>query len=327
LPDSVRWMRASRSLLSSTPSSAAYFWSHRLHAQIRRRLIDSRFDVILVHCAFVARYVPKSGNAYKILDYGDLDSAKWSEYSQARSLPLSLGYALEAYKLRGYEREVALNFHHCTVTTEAEKREFERLGVSVPCTVIPNGVDTAYFSRKRPKSNGTPAVVFLGRMDYFPNIDGVCHFAQRVFPLVRSKLPNVEFRIVGSAPPRKIRQLGRLPGVLVTGHVQDVRRYFDDVTVSIAPLRIARGTQNKILESMAMGIPVVATPEAAKGIQAVPGRDFMVADNPHGFAEHILNLLRDVRMREILAGSARTQIEKSHLWSRSMRILDSLLAM
>src|SRR5262249_49805382 len=113
VPDPIRWVRASQSLLSGKPSSVAYFWSPRLYSRIWDRLFVSKFDVILVHCAFVAEYVAKWKNTYKILDYVDIDSVKWSEYSRRRSFPLSIGYALEAKKLRRYEREVAGCFHHC----------------------------------------------------------------------------------------------------------------------------------------------------------------------------------------------------------------------
>src|SRR5262249_13019661 len=145
-------------------------------------------------------------------------------------------------------------------------------------------------------------------------------------PLVRAKMPNIEFRIVGSAPHPKIRHLGKIPGIVVTDHVADVRTYLQDAAVSIAPLRIASGTQNKILESMAMRIPVVATPEAAKGIQAAPGRDLMVADNPETFSKHILNFLQNAGLRERFADAARAQVERAHQWPLSMRILDDLLA-
>jgi len=163
-------------------------------------------------------------------------------------------------------------------------------------------------------------------MDYFPNIDGVCHFVETVFPVLRAKMPNVEFRIVGSAPARKIRELEKIPGVFVTGYVPDVRTYLKDAAVSIAPLRIARGTQNKILESMAMGIPVVATPEAANGIQATPGRDLLVAHNTESFAKHILELLRNRLLRESISSAAHGQVQIAHQWPHSMRILDNVLS-
>src|SRR5204863_8321585 len=127
--------------------------------------------------------------------------------------------------------------------------------------------------------------------DYFPNIDGVCYFAEDVFPLVRQKIPNAKFIIVGSDPSRRIRELQRIAGISVTGHVADVRTYLEDAAVSIAPLRIARGTQNKILESMAMGIPVITTPQAAKGIQAIPGHHMLVAEHAPSFAEKVIEVL------------------------------------
>src|SRR5262249_46278616 len=181
-------------------------------------------------------------------------------------------------------RNLALRFDQCSVTTQHERESFQNLRVTIPCTVIPNGVDTSYFRRTGNHGGSASVIVFLGRMDYFPNIDGVRYFVKEVLPLVRAKMPNVEFRIVGSNPSSKIQELAKTPRITVTGHVPDVRDYVGDAAVSIAPLRIARGTQNKILESMAMGVPVVASSQAAKGIDAVPGRDFLVAEKAQEFA-------------------------------------------
>jgi glycosyltransferase involved in cell wall biosynthesis len=163
-------------------------------------------------------------------------------------------------------------------------------------------------------------------MDYFPNIDAVSYFARSVFPMIRAKMPDAEFRVIGSAPPPRIRHLERIPGIQVTGHVPDVRTYVMDAAVSVAPLRIARGTQNKILESMAMGIPVVATSEAAKGIQATPGRDLLVGDDADAFAKHVLSLLQNVRLREELSRAGIRQVKNAHLWTNCMDLLDGVLA-
>jgi sugar transferase (PEP-CTERM/EpsH1 system associated) len=325
LPDSIRWLRAVKALFTTTPSSVAYFASPRLQSRIRQKMQETNFDIVFVHCAFVAQYVLDSKASVRILDYGDIDSAKWREYSHWKSLPFSAGYAIEARKLRNYEREVASRFHHCTVTTSGEEEEFQSLGVSMPCTVIPNGVDTTYFSKDVRRMSTHPVIVFVGRMDYYPNIDAVCFFAESIFPRIRPKVPNVEFRIIGSDPSRQVRELAKIPGITVTGHVSDVRTHLKDALLSVAPLRIARGTQNKILESMAIGLPVVATPQAAKGIQAVPGRDFLVAGKPDLFAQEVVNLLKDASLRERFARAARKQIEIAHLWPTSMGTLDGLL--
>jgi polysaccharide biosynthesis protein PslH len=324
LPSGTRWLQACRALMTKTPSSVAYFWSPRLYERIKQRILCREFDVVIVHCAFMAQYV-KDHAGFRILDFGDLDSAKWSEYSRWKAWPISLGYALESKKLQKYERQMAERFNYCTVTARGEKEEFETLRVSTPCRVIPNGVDTSYFSAEEKLFDRGCKLVFLGRMDYFPNIDAVRYFVDKIFPLIRQKKPNLEFGIVGAKPSRKVRELADVRGVTVTGHVPDVRSYLAGAVVSVAPLRIARGTQNKILESMAMGVPVVATPQAAKGIQAIPGEHLLVAEQPEMFARHVIDILENVDLQRRLAVRARTQIENAHAWATSMKILDQLL--
>src|SRR5262249_54683945 len=156
---------------------------------------------------------------------------------------------------------------------------------------------TRYFSKIDSAPCPEPVIAFLGRMDYFPNIDGVCYFAEKIFPIVRQRVANARFVIIGSDPPRQVRSLSAIAGVTVTGHVADVRPYVRDAALTVAPLRIARGTQNKILESMAMGIPVVATPQAAKGIQAIPDRHLLVAENGENFAHKVVDVLTKESLR------------------------------
>ncbi len=325
LPKRVRWMQAVGALASRTPCSVAYFHSARLKQRVHEAWRRRAFDAVVVHCAFAAQYVLDLRSGFRILDLGDLDSGKWVDYADCRAWPLSAGYEFEARRLRRYEQEQARQFDHCTLTSLGELEAFKSFGLSVPCTLIPNGVDLEYF-RARPQ---TPAdsfvIVFLGRMDYFPNIDGVSHFARQIFPAIRQSEPKAELRIIGSNPTRAVRSLAQLPGVSVTGYVPDVRPYLADAAVGVAPLRIARGTQNKILELMAMGVPVVATPEAAEGVQVVPGRHILVADSHEGFARQVIELLRKPKLREEISQAARQQLQTVHCWSLSMQILDNLL--
>jgi sugar transferase (PEP-CTERM/EpsH1 system associated) len=325
VPSPVRWMQASRSLLSRTPSSVAYFWSRRLAGMVREAAERNPFDAIFVHCAFAAQYVLDIPCPLRVLDFGDVDSAKWLALARYRAFPLSAGYRLEAEKLRRYERHVASQFDICTATTQGELEELRRLGVPVPSTVIPNGVDLEYFHPRRENPCDSAVIVFLGRMDYFPNIDGAVFFANEILPLVRRAVSQAEFRIIGSNPARAVQDLAKIPGVSVTGHVPDVRPYLMDAAVAVAPLRIARGTQNKILQFLAMGIPVVTTTDAAKGIGASPGRDFLVADGPQAFAAEVLRLLQDAALRETLAVAGRESLKTAHSWPSSMEILDQLL--
>jgi sugar transferase (PEP-CTERM/EpsH1 system associated) len=266
LPPRTRWLQALAALCSTTPSSVAYFWSDKLKKRLDDKLASTNFDVIFVFCAFMAQYVLDRQGKFHILDFGDMDSAKWAEYSRYKTIPLSWGYALEAGKLRNFERRVGQKFDRCAVISQGELEEFARIGIGVPCTVLTNGVDTDYFSLNDKADSDSSVIVFLGRMDYFPNVEGITYFAREVFPLISEKKPGVQLRIVGSNPGKSVRQLARIPNISVTGYVTDVRDFLQDAAVSVAPLRIARGTQNKILESMAMGIPVVATSQAAKGI-------------------------------------------------------------
>jgi sugar transferase (PEP-CTERM/EpsH1 system associated) len=325
VPSPARWMRAGKALFSPTPSSLAYFWSPRLHCRVQEAWKNDRFDAVMVHCAFMAPYAMTLPGGFHVLDYGDLDSAKWFDYARYRRFPLSLGYAVEARKLRRFERNAARRFDCCTVTTQGELEEFQTLGVSVPCRVIPNGVDASYFRPRSSQTSDSRVIAFQGRMDYFPNVDGISDFARNVFPKIRKSEPKAELRIIGSNPVREVRVLAQLPGVTVTGYVPDVRPYLEDAAVSVAPLRIARGTQNKILQCMAMGIPVVATPEAARGIQAVPGEHLCVAQGPDEFARQVARLLQDHEFRRSLSEAGRRQVEEAHRWSRSLKILDGIL--
>lgn len=325
LPSPTRWMQAVAALPQSTPSSVAYFRSSRLQERVQQTGQRTRFDLVMVHCAFAAQYVSRLSGAIRILDFGDLDSAKWFAYARHRPFPFSLGYRLESGKLRSYERKLAAQSDYCTVTTEGERKEFETLGVAAPCRVIPNGVDCDYFAPRSVARSGSRVIAFLGRMDYFPNIDAVVHFSKAIFPIIRRSLPDAELRIVGSNPTGTVRDLSRIPGITVTGYLPDVRPAVEDVAVAVVPLRIARGTQNKVLEFMAMGIPVVVTPEASQGIQAVVGRDLLVASQPEEFAQKTVAVMQDGRLRAALSASGRRQVEMAHSWPASMKILDSVL--
>ena len=326
IPTRVRWGRALGALCSSTPSSVAYFQSVSLQRQIDDLRASEKFDAIIVFCAFMAQYVLAWRGGYRILDYGDIDSAKWRDYSRYKAIPLSSAYAWEAAKLRNYERRIARHFHHCTVISRGELEEFQRFGVDVPCTIVPNGVDMDYFSYNAASPNGVSTIVFLGRMDYFPNIDGIRRFVSDVFPLVRRKLPTATLKIIGSNPTKSVRDLAKVTNVSVTGYVPDVRLHLKDAAVSIAPLRIARGMQNKILEALAMGIPTVATPEAAKGVECVPGKHLLVAGCPKTFAEMIIRLIEDGTLRRNLAEAGRRQIERVYTWHDSVDRLGTIVS-
>jgi sugar transferase (PEP-CTERM/EpsH1 system associated) len=311
-------------LPTTTPSSMGYFYSPALARRIRAELERTRFDLVFVHCAFVADYVAHVTTAPKLLDFGDMDSQKWLAYSKNRAFPMSLGYYIDGTKLRRAETRLAMQFDVCTCTTRAELDVLESYGTGVPADWFANGVDTEYF-----KPAQTPyrpdSVCFVGRMDYYPNQEGVIDFCRDVLPLIRARRPGVTLQIVGAEPPPKIRELGRLPGVTVTGSVPDVRPYALSSAVSIAPLKIARGTQNKILESMGMGVPTVSSIAAAGGVDAEPGHHLLTADTPREFADAVLYVLENPAERRRLSEAARTRVLSHHSWDQSMAKLDRIL--
>jgi sugar transferase (PEP-CTERM/EpsH1 system associated) len=193
---------------------------------------------------------------------------------------------------------------------------------------VNNGVDTDYFSPERPYENpfpaGTRALVFTGAMDYWPNIDAVTGFAATLMPRIRSSFPDASFWIVGSNPSVAVRELASQPGINVTGRVPDVRPYLAHAAAVVAPLRIARGIQNKVLEAMAMARAVIATPQAAEGIEAQPGRDLLVPPTPEAFIEAVAQALRG-DAQAAMGAQARSYVLATYHWQKSLYKLDLIL--
>lgn len=309
---------------SPIPSSMGFFYSRALAGRVRELLARERFDLIFVHCSSVAQYVAGVPGVPKILDFGDMDSQKWLEYARYKPFPLSAGYWLEGRKLAREERRLASRFDLCTATTRAEWETLESYHTGVATDWFPNGVDNVYFS---PGSEPyeADAICFVGRMDYYPNQECMLEFCARTLPLVRARRPNARLLIVGADPSSAVRRLGDLPGVEVTGSVPDVRPYLRRSALMVAPLNIARGTQNKILEAMASGVPVVASRVAAGGVDAVAGEHFAVASTPAEHAQAILRILDDPTERRRLAVAGRERMLSHHAWDRSMRRLDGIV--
>ena len=174
-------------------------------------------------------------------------------------------------------------------------------------------------------SNHQPVIVFTGAMDYYANVDGVVWFTKEILPLIKKQIPEIQFYIVGSNPTKEVLSLSVNNGVTVTGYVPDTREYLNRATVVVVPLRIARGIQNKILEAMAMGIPVVATPQAFEGIEAQPERDLILGENAEKIAEGVLKLIREASLRKSLGDNARRVTEKNYCWAKNLEKLDNIL--
>lgn len=321
------WVQAARMvayLPTPTPSSMGYFYSHTLHSQIRELLATKKWDLIFVHCSSAAQYVEHVEHIPKILDFGDMDSHKWVQYSRYKPFPLSWGYRLEGAKLLARERSLAGRFDVCTTTTLAEWKALKGLGVEVDTDWFPNGVDTDYFA---PGDVGydSNTICFIGRMDYYPNQECMTRFTHQVWPTLKVLRPAMKLMIVGANPSPDILRLAELDGVTVTGLVPDVRPYVRQSALMVAPLKIARGTQNKILEAMAMGVPVVTSRIAADGVDAFSDVHLMVADTAQELVHSILSIVDNSALRKQLAIAGRQRVLSRHRWSQSMERLDVVI--
>lgn len=322
--DPVQFARMVGRLPTPVPSSMGYFYSRSLASRIRRLLATQQFDLIIVHCSSVAQYVQDVRHIPKILDFGDMDSQKWLEYARYKAWPLSYGYLLEGHKLVRAEKQLARTFDLCTATTRLEWETLDAYGAARQTGWFPNGVDSEYFVPSA-ESHDPDTISFLGRMDYYPNQQCVIDFCQRVLPLLRERRPKVKFEIVGANPSAEIGRLADIPGVTVTGQVPDVRPWLARAALTVAPLNIARGTQNKILEAMAAGIPVVTTPLAAGGVDAEPDTHLLVAHTPEEQARAVLRILENPSERARLSSAGRARMLTHHNWGASMKRFDDLV--
>ncbi len=321
----TRSLRAVARVPTAIPSTMGYFRAPRLARRIREALRDGAFDLIIVHASSMAPYVSHATGTPKILDFGDMDSQKWLAYARFKPFPAAWAYALEGRKLQRAETRLAAAFDVCTCTTRGELETLASFAAARHLDWFPNGVDTEYF-RPTGVAYDADAICFSGRMDYYPNQQAVLEFCRDTLPLVRAVRPATRLTIVGAEPPRRIRALAAIPGVTVTGTVADIRPHLSGAALAVAPLRIARGTQNKILEAMAMAVPVVSTALAARGVDAVPGEHLLTADRPRDCADAILRLLGDRARRDGLGRAARARVQSHHGWDASMRTLDGIIA-
>lgn len=306
--------------------SIAAFDSPELRAQVERRLEQDNPDVLVAYSAAMAQYIEGIQGRPRVLDFVDADSEKLRTYGHMRSFPQSALYALEANRLARYEGRMASLFDASIFISEAEAEIVRRSHAEREFAVIPNGVDLDAF---RPRMDGAqaqdPVVVFTGAMGYYPNADAVIYFANDVFPLVKAKIPNARFVIVGRDPTSAVRRLSRPPDVTVTGFVPDVRPFLAEAAVAVAPFRMARGVQNKVLEAMASGLPVVGTTIAFQGLAAGVEDGIRIADTPDSLAGEVASLLTDAPRRLAMGQAARAFVERHHRWEVVGQTLEKML--
>jgi sugar transferase (PEP-CTERM/EpsH1 system associated) len=310
------------------PLSLALFDSATMRAHVARTLAVEPVSTIFAFSSQMAQFVPEdiAGRRF-VMDFVDVDSAKFASYAGAGGL-LAPIHAREARLLAAWERAVASRADAALFVSDAEAALFRRAMPEASIVTLGNGVDLDRFSPNAdfaPIATGEgPLIVFTGQMDYRPNVDGVSRFVREVLPAIRARVADACFAIVGRSPAAAVRKLAALPGVIVTGEVADVRPWLAAASVVVVPLAIARGVQNKLLEAMAMGRPIVASPAAFAGVDALPGRELIVADGAHQ-ADAIVNLLSDSPRATAMGAAARRQIVARYSWAAMLASLPALL--
>lgn len=316
-------------LLSGAPLTLAYYSSRQLRSWVKKTLRDFPINKAVVFSSAMAQFVSGENQLKRIADFVDMDSDKWRQYAPAKAWPLSWIYAREGRTLLNYERKVAANFDATLFVTEEEAQLFRTLAPESAARIgwFNNGVDFSFFSPEHQYANPYAAeelpLVFTGAMDYWPNVDAVAWFAREVFPAVHAEFPQARFYIVGGHPAPAVQQLAQIAGVVVTGRVPDVRSYLAYARMAVAPLRIARGIQNKVLEAMAMAKPVIASPQAAEGIRAERGIDLLVAADAAAFQNMIASEFKEGGNQ--MGKNARGRVVADYDWQNTLRRVDALL--
>jgi sugar transferase (PEP-CTERM/EpsH1 system associated) len=350
-------------LMAGHPISVGYFGVRRFQRAVNQWLSQNRYDAIICFSSPMAEYIFHSKMLYgphaaqpaplRIVDFCDLDSDKWRQYAKQSGFPLNFIYYLEFKRLLQYEKKVNQYFDYSIFVSTNEAELFAEIFPSAKnVRVIQNGVDTEYFSPnadtptvytsgverlssscsysnydRKPfaLSQKHPMLLFTGAMDYHANIDAVTWFYHQILPIIKKEFPTVQFFIVGSNPASTVTQLSTHNEVKVTGYVDDIRSFYNLADISVVPLRLGRGIQNKLLEAMAMEKCVVATSKAVEGIKKTPQKQLSIADEPHDFALKVCTLLKDASRRKKLGINARKFVRENYCWKTNLRQFENIL--
>lgn len=324
MSEGVRHVRAIRSLAAGGSLTEGMFQAPWLSEQIRRWVDQHTFDAALGVCSSTAAYLRDVPAARKVIDLIDVDSAKWADYALTCHGVQRWMYRMEAGRLARCERQLADQMDAVMVVSAPEAAAYRALAPSCNIVTVTNGVDLDYFSPQQEAAE-RPVVVFTGVLDYRPNVLGLRWLARHVWPHVRRAVPDAELRIVGRNPTRAVRRLSRIDGVDVRGPVPDVRPHLAEAAAAVAPLTIGRGIQNKVLEAMAMGRAVVASPQAAEGIGARDDEHLLIARTAGQWIVNLCTLLVEPLLGRSIGHAARQYVQIHHRWDQCLSPLLDLL--
>ncbi len=320
-------LRSASGLLTGQALSVPYYHDRALRQWSEEVAAQHTIRHAIVYSSSMAQFLPASVPFQrKVIDFVDVDSDKWQQYAAQKPWPLSWVYRREARCLLALEQALAEQFDAGLFVSSAEADLFHQLSPATAHKIgfYNNGVNCEYFdpafdadgSHSNPYPENVIPLVFTGAMDYWPNVDAVVWFVHEVLPALRQQYPQITFTIVGGSPARAVRQLAQEPGVAVTGRVADVRPYLKYAFAAVAPMRIARGVQNKVLEAMAMARPVLVSSKGLEGIAALDGEDILLAETPEDYQKLVAGILHGVY--EEMGQKARRCVQKGFSWEENL---------
>ncbi len=313
-------------LLTGEPLTLPFFRHRGLQQAVAAAYQPQPPDLVYVYSSSMAQYVLDLPGAPRLMQFAELDSDKWAQVAATRSGIAAMVYRREAKLLLEFERAVARAFDASVVVSDVEKQLFEQRIPQVTAHVLPNGVDTTRFAAGNPAVREPRTVIFTGVMDYEPNVDAVMWFARECWPQVRARHPDARFLVVGSSPTASVRALAGHDGIEVTGRVPETAPWFARSSIAVAPLRLARGVQNKVLEAMSSGLPVVCSNQAAQGLGVVPGDTLLVQDGAAATAAAVIELMDRTDEATAIGARAAAWVRARFEWSRMHERFDAICA-
>lgn len=308
-------------LFSGDPLQVCYFRSGRMKEQLNEILSKESIDIIHTQHLRMSQYTCDLGNVKRILDLPDAYSLYWKRRIEKGGSPLRQAFARSEYrKVLRYEG-VIRKFDMTLVCSEEDREHLNKVHGADNIGILHNGVDTDTFSSDGHDYGNNSSIVFSGNMGYYPNIDAAKYFAREVFPEVKKRFPDVILRIAGQNPVKEIEAL-RSESIVVTGFVKSLKDEYAQSSVAVSPVRVGAGTMNKVLEPMAMGVPVVMSEVGFRGLGAIPGKDLMLARNTGEFTDAISKLLSDAELRKKIGESGKDLVTGRYSWDRISETLD-----
>jgi polysaccharide biosynthesis protein PslH len=324
-----RWLKAASSLAMGRTASEGAFRSPGMRRLLRRWARATRYDAVLASASSLAPYLrlEELRGVTAVVDFVDVDSQKWLDYARTARAPRAWLYAIEGRRLGQLERDVTTWARGVVLVSQAETNLFRHSCDAANVYTVPNGVDTVNFHPVDEAVGSDRTCVFVGALDYRPNVDGVGWFVREVWPEIHRRRPGARLLLVGRRPVPAVRRLADTPGVEVVGQVPDVRPYLARAAVAVVPLRLARGVQNKVLEALAMSKATVASPQALAGLLSHGPVPAVEAATPAEWVDAVVGLMDDPERRRRLGREGRRHVEEFHGWDECLEPLASILGL